>query len=281
VSPPEKRAANFGLIGAAFGVGFVIGPAIGGLLGEYGTRLPFWAAAAFAFLNAAFGFFVLPESLAESKRRKFDLWRSSPFGAFKQFLGRPVVMLLIASALVFELAQQVYPSIWPYWGSETFGWGPGEVGLTLAGFGIAIFVAEGLVLRWILAKVSEHAVIIGSTLLAVVVLFTLGFNKAEWLVWFLLIPSAFSGFANSAIHGLASNRVSEDSQGELSGAITSGVAVVSFVSPPLMTGVFAYFSARDTEVIYLPGAPFMLAGIISAAMFIPYFMANRRMAAEK
>jgi DHA1 family tetracycline resistance protein-like MFS transporter len=281
VSPPEKRAANFGLIGAAFGVGFVIGPAIGGILGEYGTRLPFWAAAGFTLLNAAFGFFVLPESLPPSRRRKFDIWRSNPFGAFKQFLGRPIVLLLIGAALIFELSQQVYPSIWPYWGAEVYGWGPGTVGLSLAAFGVAIFVAEGFVLRWLLSKVSEHAVIIGSTVLAVIVCFILGFNRLEWVVWLLLVPCAFSGFANSALHGLASNRVGEDSQGELSGAITSGVAVVSFVAPPVMTGVFAQFSQRSNDLAYIPGAPFLLAGVIAGFMFIAYGLARRKMSAEK
>lgn len=280
VSPPEKRAANFGLIGAAFGVGFVIGPAIGGLLGEYGTRVPFWAAAGFAFANAAFGYFVLPESLPKSKRRPFNLMRSNPFGALKQLAGRPVVIMLVTAILVFELAQQVYPAIWPYWGSETFGWGPREVGLTLAAFGICIFIAEGLVLRWLLTKISEHAVIVSSTLLALAVLTTIGLNNREWLIWFLLMPSAFSGFANSAIQGLASNRVGDDQQGELAGAVTSGIAIVSFTAPVLMTSTFAAFSDRSNDLPYLPGAAFLLAAIICVIMFVPYSLARKRMMAE-
>ncbi|MEO0637028.1 MAG: TCR/Tet family MFS transporter [Pseudomonadota bacterium] len=279
VSPPEKRAANFGLIGAAFGIGFVIGPAIGGLLGEFGTRVPFWAAAAFAFANAAFGYFILPESLPKSKRRPFNILRSNPLGALKQLAGRPVVILLVAAILVFELSQQVYPSIWPYWGSETFGWGPREVGLTLAAFGICIFIAEGLVLRLLLAHFSEHAVIVSSTLLALVVLTIIGLNTREWLVWLLLIPSAFSGFANSAIQGLASNRVGDDQQGELAGAVTSGVSIVSFTAPVLMTSTFAAFSDRSNDLPYLPGAAFLLAAIICVATFAPYSLARTRMRA--
>ena len=275
ISPPEKRAANFGLIGAAFGVGFVIGPAIGGLLGEYGTRLPFWAAAGFAFINAAFGFFILPESLKPSKRRRFELRRSNPFGAFKQISKMRVVMLLIIAIVVFELAQQVYPAIWPFWGPVMFDWSPGDIGLTLTAFGVLIFIAEGLVLRVLLARYTEHVVIIGSTLLAVITMLTLGFLSVEWLVWIMLVPSAFSGFANSAIQGLASNSVSDDQQGELSGAIMSGMSIVAFISPPLMTALFFLFSQPENSLPYLPGAPFLMGALICIAMFVPYMMSRR------
>ncbi|MEM6374583.1 MAG: MFS transporter, partial [Pseudomonadota bacterium] len=161
-----------------------------------------------------------------------------------------------------------------------FGWGPREVGLSLAAFGVCIFIAEGLVLRWLLTKVTEHVVIISSTLLALVVLGTIGLTNREWLIWALLMPSAFSGFANSAIQGLASNRVGDDQQGELAGAVTSGVAIVSFTAPVVMTLTFATFTDRANDLPYLPGAAFLLAAIVCVIMFLPYGMARRRMNAE-
>lgn len=274
VSPKEKRAANFGLIGMAFGVGFVIGPAIGGLLGAVDPRFPFWAAAALCFGNLVFGFFALPESLATSKRRTFEIKRANPVGALKVFMGvKPVLMLIIAAAL-FEFSSHVYPVIWAYYTPVQFGWSTAQVGLSLAVFGVAIGVGEGLVLRLALNRYGEHRVIIGSTILGIACFAAFTVVNSTSLAYVVMILGAFSGFASSGIQGLASNHVGEDVQGELQGAIMSASSIVHIIAPPVMTAMFAWFTLENAP-LYLPGAPFLLAGVFAVLMFIPYFKARR------
>ncbi len=274
VSPKEKRAANFGLIGMAFGIGFVIGPAIGGVLGILDPRFPFWAAAALCFANFIFGFFALPESLAKEKRRRFELKRANPVGALKVFLGvKPVLMLIIAATL-FEFSSHVYPVIWAYFTPVQYGWSTAEVGLSLAIFGVAIGVGEGLVLRLVLNRYGEHRVIIGSTILAIACFAAFTVVSSTSLAYVVMILGAFSGFASSGIQGLASNHVGEDVQGELNGAIMSASSIVHIIAPPLMTGLFAWFTLENAP-IYLPGAPFLLAAVLAVIMFVPYAHARR------
>lgn len=274
VSPKDKRAANFGLIGMAFGIGFVIGPAIGGLLGALDPRFPFWAAAALCFANLAFGYFALPESLAKSKRRKFEIKRANPVGALKQFVGiKPVLMLIIAGTL-FEFASHVYPVMWAYFTPVQYGWSTADVGLSLAVFGLMIGVGEGFVLRVVLARYGEHRVIIGSTILAVACFAAFAVVSNGALAYVVMIISAFSGFASSGIQGLASNHVGEDVQGELNGAVMSATSIVHIIAPPVMTALFAWFTLENAP-IYLPGAPFILAAIIAALVFWPYARARQ------
>jgi MFS transporter, DHA1 family, tetracycline resistance protein len=274
VSPREKRAANFGLIGMAFGVGFVIGPAIGGLLGSLDPRLPFWVAAGLCFANLAFGFFALPESLSPARRRAFSILRANPVGALRQFMGiKPVLMLIIAGTL-FELASHVYPVIWAYYTPERFGWSTADVGLSLAVFGVMIGIGEGLVLRLALGRFGEHRVIIASTILAVACFAAFAVVSNGTLAYVIMIISAFSGFASSSIQGLASNHVGEEAQGELSGAVVSANSIVHVLAPPVMTGLFAWFTMENAP-IYMPGAPFVLAAFVAALVFVPYFKARR------
>ncbi len=274
VSPRDKRAANFGLIGMAFGIGFVIGPAIGGLLGAIDPRFPFWAAAALCFANLIFGWFALPESLAKDKRRPFNMKRANPVGALKVFMGiKPVLMLIIAATL-FEFSSHVYPVIWAYFTPVQYGWSTAQVGLSLAIFGIAIGVGEGLVLRLALTRYGEHRVIIGSTFLAIACFAAFTVVNSTSLAYIVMVLGAFSGFASSGIQGLASNHVGEDVQGELQGAIMSASSIVHIIAPPVMTGLFAWFTLESAP-LYLPGSPFLLAGVLAALMFIPYFRARQ------
>lgn len=273
VSPKEKRAANFGLIGMAFGVGFVIGPAIGGLLGAIDPRFPFWAAAFLCFANLAFGFFTLPESLAKEKRRPFELKRANPVGALKVFLGVKPVLMLIGAVTLFEFSSHVYPVIWAYFTPVQYGWSTADVGLSLAVFGVMIGIGEGLVLRLALNRYGEHRVIIGSTILAIACFAAFTVVSSTALAYVVMVLAAFSGFASSALQGLASNHVGEDVQGELQGAIMSASSIVHIIAPPIMTGLFAWFTLETTS-LYLPGAPFVLAAILAAAMFWPYARAR-------
>lgn len=274
VSSKEKRAANFGLIGMAFGVGFVIGPAIGGLLGAIDPRLPFWAAAGFCLLGFLFGVFVLPESLAQHKRRRFEIKRANPIGTLRHFWGlKPILMLIVAGAIL-ELAMQVYPSVWPYFTPVQFGWSTAEVGLSLAVFGLLIAVGEGLILRIVLARYGEHRVIIGSTILAVACFAAFAVAPNGAVGYLVMAFSAMAGFGSSGLQGLASNAVGESEQGELNGAVMSATSIVAFLAPPVMTGLFAWFT-RDGAPLYLPGAPFVLAALITSLVFWPYAKARQ------
>jgi DHA1 family tetracycline resistance protein-like MFS transporter len=274
VSPKEKRAANFGLIGMAFGIGFIIGPAIGGLLGAIDPRLPFWAAAGLCFANLALGYFVLPESLAKAKRRKFQLKRANPFGALQQFLTKKPVLMIIIAATLFEFAGQVYPSLWAYFTPVQYGWSTAEVGLSLAVFGLIIAFSEGFLLRIVLARFGEHFAVISSVFLSIACFAAFAVVSSGTLAYVVMIISAFSGFAGSSLHGLASNHAGEDVQGELNGAIMSAASIVQIIAPPLMTGIFALMTL-ETAFIYLPGAPFILSAVLVALVLIPYFKARR------
>ena len=274
VSPKEKRAANFGLIGMAFGIGFIIGPAIGGLLGAYDPRLPFWFAAGLCFANLALGYFVLPESLAKSKRRKFEIKRANPLGALKQFLHiKPVLMIIIAATL-FEFASQVYPSLWAYFTPVQYGWSTAQVGLSLAIFGLIIAISEGFVLRIVLNRYGEHKAIMSSIGISIACFAAFSVVSSGSLAYVVMVVSAFSGFAGSSLHGLASNHVGEDVQGELNGAIMSAASIVQIIAPPLMTGLFALMTL-ETAFIYFPGAPFVLSAVLVALVAIPYLKARR------
>lgn len=274
VSSKEQRAANFGLIGMAFGVGFVIGPAIGGLLGAIDPRLPFWAAAVVCLIGFLFGLFVLPESLAADKRRKFEIKRANPIGTLRHFWRlRPILMLIVAGA-VLELAMQVYPAVWPYYTPVQFGWSTAEVGLSLAVFGLLIAVSEGLILRIVLARYGEHRVIISSTLLAVACFAAFAVAPNGAVGYLIMAFSALAGFGSAGLQGLASNAVGESEQGELNGAVMSATSIVAFLAPPVMTGLFACFTGDDAP-FYMPGAPFVLAAIISALTFWPYARARQ------
>lgn len=274
ISPKEKRAANFGLVGMAFGVGFVIGPAIGGLLGTIDPRLPFWAAAGFCLIGFLFGLFVLPESLAAEKRRKFEIKRANPVGTLRHFWGLKPVLFLIVAAAILELAMQVYPSVWPYFTPVQFGWSTAEVGISLAAFGLLIAVGEGLILRIVLVRYGEHRVIIGSTILAIACFAAFAIAPNGAVGYMIMALSAVSGFGSAGLQGLASNAVSESEQGELNGAVMSATSIVAFIAPPVMTGLFAFFTAQNAP-IYLPGAPFVLAALVAALVLWPYASARR------
>lgn len=275
ISPPSKRAANFGLVGMAFGVGFIIGPAIGGVLGAIDTRLPFFAASFLCFANLAFGLFVLPESLGIDKRRRFDWKRANPLGAVIRYWPMKPILMLIAAFALLEFALHVYPAVWAYFTPVVYGWSTAEVGLSLALFGVLMAIGEGFLLRLALARFREHKVIIGATLMAIVtfVLFAVVTN-GNW-AYGVMVLTAVSGFGSTAMKGLAANAVGASEQGEVQGAMTSAKAVVFFIAPPIMTGLFAAFSGGVSWLPSFPGAPFLLAALAAALVFVPYFAARR------
>lgn len=265
VSPPEKRSQNFGLIGAAFGLGFIIGPALGGLLGDYDLRLPFFVASALAAVNLIFGFFMLEESLAKDKRRPFQFARANAFVALKGLTGQNRIVIWYAVALlIWMIGHIVYPIVFAFYGIEAFGWSMRMVGLALALVGVGAALVQGLLIRYLIPKIGERkAVIIGAVSMAISTIFYVVAGPDQgWLIFIAIPIGALQGLFQPSISGLMSRAVSDDTQGELQGAVASLQSTGSVIGPPLFTAVFAYFTVASAP-LYLPGAPFGLAGLIA------------------
>ncbi len=274
ISKPEEKAANFGLIGAAFGMGFVIGPMFGGLLAEYGTRAPFWAAAVLAAANAVFGYYVLPETVTDRIRRQFDWRRANPLGAFKNIGGLPGLKPLMLVTFVYTIAFFVYPGVWAYFGAERFDWGPGMIGLSLGIFGIGIAIVQGLLIRPIIRRIGERNTVILGLSLDVVAFVALAFVTNGWVALALTPLTALGSMAGPALQGIMSRTASDSQQGELQGTVTSINAVATIIAPLMVTQTFWYFTAGHDH-LYLPGAPFLLSAILTLGCIIVFMRTPR------
>lgn len=266
ISSPEKKAANFGLIGAGFGVGFVLGPALGGLLAEIDVTAPFWAAAGLAALNVGFGLFILPESLAPEKRRPLGQIDWNPFAAIIAAFRVPGVGLPLAAVSIFEFANMVYPTLWAFWGREMFGWSAGVIGLSLAVYGVLIALVQGVLLPRLIRWVGEYRLTILALLLGVVGAVGFGFSTAVWMVAVLMPIAALSDMAPPTMTALLSNATDEERQGVLQGVIASLASVAAIVAPLTMAPLFRVFTEEGAKV-YFPGAPYMMsAGLMVVAL---------------
>lgn len=262
VSPPEKRAQNFGLVGAAFGAGFILGPAIGGFLGTLGPRVPFFVAAGLALANCLYGYFILPESLSPENRRAFDWKRANPVGSLLNLRRYPVILSLTASLVCVYIAAQAVQSVWTFFTIERFGWSEQWIGLSLAFIGLTVGVVQGGLTRVIIPKIGQtRAVYLGLSLYALAfVLFA--FANHGWMMFAFMIPYSLGGLAGPSLQGIISSQVPPNEQGELQGALTSLMSVTSIIGPPLMTNLFAYFTAKSAPV-YFPGAPFLMGAVLT------------------
>ncbi len=260
ISKPEEKSANFGLIGAAFGIGFVLGPVIGGLLGEFGARAPFYAAATLGALNLVFGYYVLPETVTDRIRRPFSIRRANPFGAFKALGQLDGVRRLIFLVFLYEFAFIVYPATWAYFTKEAYGWSPGMVGASLALFGVGIAIVQGGLIRPMLRRFGERGTIIYGIVFnfsAFVVLTMIGNG---WVALAFIPLTALGAVVTPALQGLMSQRAGDDQQGELQGVISSAKSIAMIFSPMAMTQIF-YMFTTDTG-LYFPGAAFALSAAI-------------------
>ena len=255
ISKPEKKAANFGLIGAAFGMGFVIGPLIGGFLAEYGTRAPFYAAAILAALNAAFGWVILTETVTDRIRRPFSWSRANPVGTLRILGKLPTIGPLLLVYFLYQMAFTVYPAIWSYFGQERFGWSPAIIGLSLALFGIMLAIVQGGLMPKVLKILGERGAVIYGHGFDVAAFLALAFVTSGTIALILVPLASLAGVITPALQGIMSKAVGDDQQGELQGALTSVSALAMMISPMLMTSTFAAFSGAGAP-IYLPGAPF-------------------------
>ncbi|MGI1678467.1 MAG: TCR/Tet family MFS transporter [Cellvibrionaceae bacterium] len=288
ISPPEKRAQNFGLLGAAFGAGFVIGPALGGLLagdlfkgtfiGDFGVRTPFFAAAFLCLINFLYGFFILKESLPEKDRRKFVWQRSNPLGAALTLKKNPFVFVLLIVLFIFFLGHFSLPSVWSYYTIEKFNWSEQEIGFSLAFAGIIMMIVQGGLIRVAIPKLGEvRSAYLGLTSM-IISFFGYAIATQGWHMYAWILAGSFANFSTPAIQGIMSKNMSTDTQGELQGAVASLNGLTAIVGPLVMTGLFGYFSSNSAP-IYLPGAPFFVAAILTTVSFLLFISATKK--AEK
>ena len=290
ISPPEKRAANFGLMGAAFGLGFIIGPGIGGLLGDqFGPRAPFYFVAALGAVNFLFGLFVLPETLSAENRRRFDWKRANALGSFRQ-LGQYPIMLPIAGVFFLsQLAHWTYPSVWSYYAAEKFSWTPDLIGASLMFVGLSAAIVQGGLTRIIIPRIGERAAAIMAMSITAVAYVGFALANAGWMIYAIIAVSALGGLAQPALQGIMSRTMPADSQGELQGAIGAISSVSMILGPPLMTQIFAAFSSPNEPFIvagmtllaegvpyYFPGAPFIFSALLEGCALVMLFFAFRR-----
>lgn len=264
ISRPEEKAGNFGLIGAAFGVGFVLGPLIGALLAQYGTRAPFFGAAALSAANLAFGYFVLPETVTDRIRRKFEWRRANPLGAFRHIGSLPGLKRQMLVVFLYGVAFFVYPAVWAYFGQERFGWGPGMIGLSLAAYGISMAVVQAVLIRPIIARIGERRAVIVGIWIEVIGFVALGLTTSGTVALVFTVFSALGSIAGPALQSILSRTADDNQQGELQGTLAAINAVATIVAPLLMTQIFWYFTAAGTA-FYLPGAPFLISAVLALA----------------
>ncbi len=270
VTPPEKRAAGFGMIGAAFGLGFIAGPAIGGLLGEYGLRVPFLVAAGITLLNCIYGAFVLPESLAPENRRPFQWSSAHPIKALAALSRWPLVMALAGTHFLSMLAGNIYPCLWVLYTGTRYGWNSKQVGLSLALVGVmAAIVQAGLAGR-VLKIIGERRGVYVGLLAMAVAMFCYGSAPQGWMVYFIIIIGSIAGIGSPATQSMISQAVPADEQGAVQGALNSITSIAGIAAPLLWTAMFSWAIAPGRSVD-VPGLPFFGAGIVSlAAMWLAW-----------
>lgn len=271
ISAPEEKAARFGLVGAAFGLGFVLGPMIGGVLAEYGTRAPFYAAALLAALNLAFGYVVMPETVTDKTRRTFEWKRANPLGAFTHVSLNPEIKRLLVMYFLYQTAFFVYPVIWSYFTTERFGWSESTIGLSLATFGLAMAVVQGGLIRAILVWFGDRGTVLYGLIFNTFAFIVLALVSKGWIALVFVPVTALGAVVIPALQAILSKMTADDSQGELQGVLSSISALAMIVSPLIMSYVFARFTEEGAP-IYLPGAPFVVSAslmVVCIAVFLP------------
>lgn len=262
ISTPENRAQNFGIIGAAFGLGFIIGPVIGGLLGDLGPRVPFIAAAALTFLNWLYGYFILPESLKQENRRPFEWKRANPIGTLVSLWKYPVIAGLLIAMTLLYLSAHAVQSNWAYYTIEKFKWTPASIGMSLAVVGVVFAIVQGLLIRKIIPKLGQQrSVYLGLGLYALGFLLY-AFATQSWMMYAFTIVYCLGGIAGPALQGIMSGIVPPNAQGELQGGFTSLMSLTSIIGPVMMNNLFAYFTMAHAPV-YFPGAAMLLGAVLT------------------
>jgi MFS transporter, DHA1 family, tetracycline resistance protein len=271
ISTNENRAQNFGMIGAAFGIGFIVGPVIGGLLGSLGPRIPFMVAAALSFLNFLYGYFILPESLSKENRRAFDIKRANPVGSLMQLAKYPNLGGLVFCFMLIYLASHAVQSNWSFFAIEKFNWSEKMIGISLGVVGALVGVVQGVLIRYINPKLGNNKSVYVGLLLYALGLILFAFASQTWMMFVFLIPYCFGGICGPALQSIISGNVPANEQGELQGALTSLISLTSIFGPMLMTGLFSYFTGPKAP-FHFSGAAFALGAVFMlGSAFIAYY----------
>ncbi len=275
ISTPETRAKNFGMVGAAFGLGFIIGPAIGGMLGSFGLRVPFFVAAGLSLLNVLYGYFVVPESLKPENRRKFEWKRANPLGSLIHLKRYPMLIGLSVAFLLVNLAGQSLPTTWAFFGKYRFGWDEGMIGISLAAVGLSIAIVQGGLNRIIVPKLGEKkAIYVG------LAFYTIGMTICaaatnSWMIFVGVIPLALGGLAGPSTQSLMSSQVPANEQGELQGTLTSLMSVTAIIGPLLFPFLFSFFTS-DKAPVHAPGAAMYCSALLTIASLIVCIVAFKK-----
>lgn len=274
VSTEENRSKNFGMLGAAFGVGFIIGPLMGGLLGEIGLRVPFYVAAVLTFINLLYGYFILPESLTKENRRKFEWKKANPISTLKKIGTYKNIGYLLLAFFIINLGSHAIQSNWTYFTMYKFDWSEGMVGLSLAVVGAMVGVVQAMLAQKAADKFGVgRSIIMGFALYAIgMLLFAVA--NATWMMFVFLIPYALGGIAMPNLQSFMVSKVSPKEQGELQGGLTSLISLSTIIGPIMMTQIFFYFTSEDA-VFQFAGAPFLLGGILMVISFLIVFFLLR------
>jgi DHA1 family tetracycline resistance protein-like MFS transporter len=263
ITTPDERAGAFGMMGAAFGLGFIIGPALGGLLGERGPRAPFFAAAVLAAVNFIYGVFVLPESLPLDRRRKFEWKRANPLGTLIALRRYPHVVAIVGGVFLWQLGHQVYPSTWSFFATIRFNWSSAAIGASLAFVGIVMAFTQGFLTGKIVPKIGEYRAIMLGVASGITGLLILAFATQSWMAYVAMAVSMLQGLAYPSMNAIMSKQVPPNQQGELQGGVASMMSLSTIIGPLLMTQTLGRFSAPGAP-IYFPGAAFLLAAILAS-----------------
>lgn len=267
ISPPEKRAANFGLIGAAFGLGFIAGPALGGLLGEGNVRLPFLVAAILTLVNWLYGWLILPESLRLENRRRFDWGRANPLGSLVALKTYPLVLGLAGSFFLIHTAQNMLHATWVLYTGYRYGWTPRQVGISLAVVGVMAALVQGGLARRIIPALGERRSLVFGLAISAVSMAGYGLAPSGGWIYGILVFGSLGGIAGPAAQGLISRTVAANEQGAVQGALVSLASLAGVVGPPVGAAVFGWFITPQAPA-HLPGAAFFLAsGLMGLALF--------------
>jgi DHA1 family tetracycline resistance protein-like MFS transporter len=262
ISTPEKKAQNFGMVGVAFGIGFIVGPLLGAFASKFGIRAPFMLAAALALINWLYGYFILPESLAKTKRRAFSWKRSNPVGSLINVSKYPAIIGLVVALLLLCIASHSVQSNWGFYVIEKFNWDPSMIGYSLSIVGVAVAVVQGGLIRIVIPKIgNKNAIILGLSLY--IIGFTcFAFAPNGLMMMIFILPYCLAGIGNPAMQTIISNQVPDNAQGEIQGIVTSMQSAGAILGPFSMAYIFAHFIQKDNG-IYFPGAPFIFSAVLT------------------
>lgn len=269
ISDETNRSKNFGLVGAAFGLGFIIGPVIGGLLGQYGSRVPFIAAGILCLVNFIYGLFILPESLTKENRRPFSWKRANPIGSLYQIWKHPEILKLMVAWFLVYIAAHAVQTNWAFFTMYRFSWDERIVGISLGVMGGITAFVQGYLIRTINPRIGEERSILYGIIFYAIAMLFFAFAGKPWMMFAILLIYCMGGIAGPSLQSFITSKVPRNEQGDLQGALTSVVSLTSIIGPPMMTNVFYYFT-HDQSPFLFPGAPFFLGFVLMAiaAIFV-------------